>query len=49
MAGYTPICGDILNGSEITAPPINAEFNQLVAAFNGSTGHSHDGTTVALG
>jgi hypothetical protein len=46
MAGYTrQSVADILNGSEITAPPINAEFNQLVAAFNGSTGHSHDGST----
>lgn len=46
MAGYTrQSIADIINGAEITAPPLNAEFNQLSAAFNGSTGHSHDGTS----
>lgn len=46
MAGYTrQSVADIINGANITAPPLNAEFNQLSAAFNGSTGHTHDGTT----
>jgi hypothetical protein len=45
MAGYTrQSIADIINGLEITAPPLNAEFNQVAAAFDGSTGHSHDGT-----
>ena len=46
MAGYTRrSVGDIINGLEITAPPLNAEFNQIEDAFDGSTGHTHDGTT----
>ena len=46
MAGYTRrSVGDIINGLEITAPPLNAEFNQINAAFDGTAGHSHDGTT----
>jgi hypothetical protein len=46
MAGYTrQSVADIINGAEITAPPINAEFNQLVSAFNAASGHSHDATT----
>ena len=46
MAGYTrQSIADIINGANITAPPINAEFNQLLAAFNASSGHTHDGST----
>ena len=46
MAGYTrQSIASIINGADITAPPLNAEFNQLLAAFNASSGHSHDGTT----
>ena len=46
MAGYTrQSVASIINGSDITAPPLNAEFNQILAAFDGSTGHSHDGST----
>ena len=46
MAGYTrQSVADIINGANITAPPLNAEFNQILAAFNSSTGHSHDGST----
>jgi len=45
MAGYTrQSIADIINGLEVTAPPLNAEFNQMAAAFVGATGHSHDGT-----
>ena len=43
MTGYTrQSVADIVNGENITAPPINAEFNKLQDAF-GTTGHSHDG------
>ena len=46
MAGYTrQSAPDIINGAEITAPPLIAEFNQIESAFSGATGHSHDGTT----
>jgi len=46
MAGYTrQSAASIINGENITAPPINAEFNTLQDAFNGTTGHAHDGTT----
>ena len=46
MAGYTrQSVADIINGANITAPPLNAEFNQLLAAFNASSGHTHDGST----
>ena len=46
MAGYTrQSVADIINGAEITAPPLNSEFNQLTSAFNGGAGHSHDGST----
>jgi hypothetical protein len=45
MTGYTrQSAADIINGLEVTAPPLNAEFNQLAATFNAATGHSHDGT-----
>ena len=50
MAGYTrQSAASIVNGSAITAPPINAEFTQLVAALAASTGHKHDGTTAEGG
>ena len=46
MAGYTrQSLATIINGANITAPPLNAEFNQVSAAFNASSGHSHDGTS----
>jgi hypothetical protein len=46
MTGYTrQSVADIINGAEITAPPLNSEFNQLTSAFNGAAGHSHDGST----
>ena len=44
MAGYTrQSTGQIINGSPITAPPLNSEFNQVAAAFNATTGHGHTG------
>ena len=46
MAGYTrQSTASIINGSSITAPPLNAEFNQLLAAFNSTSGHGHTGGT----
>ena len=45
MAGYTRQStytdGDIINASDS-----NDEFDQLLAAFNNSTGHKHDGTAA---
>lgn len=35
---------DIVNDAVINAAPLNAEFNAIRDAFDGSTGHSHDGT-----
>ena len=35
---------DIINGANITAPPLNAEFNAVADAFNSTTGHTHTGT-----
>ena len=50
MTGYTrQSIASIINGSNITAPPLNAEFDQLLAAFHASTGHSHDGTSAGAG
>ena len=47
MAGYTrQSASSIINGSDITAPPLNAEFNQVLAGFNNTTGHKHDGTAA---
>ena len=46
MAGYTrQSTATIINGAGITAPPLNAEFNQIVSAFNSSSGHTHTGGT----
>ena len=45
MAGYTRQStytdGDVINASDS-----NDEFDQLLAAFNNNTGHSHDGTAA---
>lgn len=44
--GYTrQSAADIVTGANITAAPLNAEFNAIQSAFNSSTGHSHDGTS----
>lgn len=44
MAGYTrQSAADIVSGEPINAGPLNNEFNQIEAAFNGSTGHTHGG------
>lgn len=45
MAGYVrQALANIADGLTVFAADLNAEFNQLVAAFNGTTGHTHDGT-----
>ena len=46
MAGYTrqDTGNNISNGSVIDADVFDAEYNAVEAAFNASTGHSHDGT-----
>jgi len=36
---------NIADGNVINASDLDGEFDALVAAFNASTGHSHDGTT----
>jgi len=47
MAGYTrQSTAQIVSGEVISAAPLNAELNQVLAAFNNSTGHSHDGTAA---
>ena len=47
MAGYTrQSAAQIVSGEVISASPLNAELNQVLAAFNNSTGHSHDGTAA---
>ena len=46
MAGYVrQSVADIINGADVTAPPLTAEFNQLASAFDAATGHAHDGST----
>ena len=37
------------DGDTITAAHTNDEFNQLLATFAASTGHTHDGTTAEGG
>jgi hypothetical protein len=44
MAGYSTRQSTYTTGDVITASDSNNEFNQLLAAFNASTGHTHDGT-----
>ena len=45
MASYTRQ-STFVDGDTITAAIFNNEFNQLLAAFNNSTGHKHDGTAA---
>ena len=46
MAGYSrQSSAQILSGEIVSAAPLNAEFNQVLAAFSESSGHNHDGTT----
>ena len=39
------IANNIANGNVIDADDLDNEFNAVEAAFNASTGHTHDGTT----
>ena len=45
MAGYTRQ-SSINDGDTVTAALFNNEYNQLLAAFNNTTGHKHDGTAA---
>ena len=45
MAGYIRQ-SSINDGDTVTAALFNNEYNQLLAAFNNSTGHKHDGTSA---
>lgn len=46
MAGYTrQSVAKIVNGENIEATPLNAEFNALLATFDKTTGHTHGGGT----
>ena len=45
MAGYTRQ-SSYSDGDTITAAHSNDEFNQVLSAFNNSTGHKHDGTAA---
>ena len=44
MAGYSARQSTYTTGDVIAAADTNDEFNQLISAFNASTGHTHDGT-----
>jgi hypothetical protein len=44
MAGYSVRQSTYTTGDVIVASDTNDEFNQLLAAFNATTGHTHDGT-----
>jgi hypothetical protein len=48
MAGYTrnDTANNIATGNVINASDLDGEFDALVAAFNASTGHVHDGTSA---
>ena len=45
MAGYTRQ-STYTDGDVINAADSNDEFDQVLAAFNNSTGHKHDGTAA---
>ena len=44
MAGYSARQSSFTPGDTILAAHSNDEFNQVLAAFHATTGHSHDGT-----
>tara|TARA_R100001594_G_scaffold14803_2_gene31391 strand:+ start:14292 stop:17012 length:2721 start_codon:yes stop_codon:yes gene_type:complete len=47
MAGYSrQSTADITASAVVKAAPINAEFNEILAAFAFSGGHNHDGTST---
>jgi len=51
MAGYTrnDTTNQIADGNVINAAPLDGEFNAIEAAFNVSSGHTHDGSTTGDG
>ncbi len=48
MAGYTrqDVSNNIADGNIINASDFDNEYNAIEAAFNASTGHTHDGTAA---
>ena len=48
MAGYTrnDTGNNIADGNVINASDLDGEYNAIEAAFNESTGHTHDGTSA---
>jgi hypothetical protein len=48
MAGYTrqDVSNNIADGNIINASDFDNEYNAIEAAFNASTGHTHDGTSA---
>jgi hypothetical protein len=47
MSGYTRQSATaIVPSAVVRSAPVNAEFNAILAAFNASTGHKHDGTSA---
>jgi len=48
MAGYTrnDTGNNIADGNVINASDLDGEYNAIEAAFNASTGHTHDGTSA---
>ena len=49
MAVYSARQSSYTTGDTITAAHTNNEFNAILAAFNVSTGHTHDGSTAGDG
>ena len=51
MAGYTrnDTANNIADGNVINAAPLDGEFNAIEAAFNVSSGHTHNGSTTGDG
>ena len=46
MTGYTrQSLATIIATAVVNAAPLNAEFDAILAAMHGTTGHAHDGTT----
>ena len=48
MAGYSARQSTYVDGDVIDAADSNDEFNQILAAFNASTGHNHDAQQVRV-
>ena len=46
MAGYTRNNSNIATGNVIQASDLNGEFDDVVSAFNATSGHTHDGTSA---